>query len=315
MVKTDVLIVGGGPAGSACAWQLNRHNIPCLVLDRVDFPRNKPCAGWITPEVFRTLETRPEDYPLSLTHFNSFKISLCGLKFTLPTHQFAIRRVEFDAWLLERSGAQVHQHQVQHVKQVDDGFLVDDQYCAKFIIGAGGTHCPVRRDLFASGTQKHQDGLIITKEEEFTYPISDDRCHLWFFEGGLPGYAWYVPKANGYVNIGIGGSAARLHAKGQTLNEHWLMLVEKLDREKLVTGYPFHPQGYSYYLRRKKPALRRGNAFLVGDALGLATRDMGEGIGPAIHSGLLAANAIIHNVAYQVNDIPCYSTPSLLRLR
>ncbi|MGH8709796.1 MAG: FAD-dependent oxidoreductase, partial [Burkholderiales bacterium] len=45
----DVLIVGGGPAGSTCAWQLVRASFDVLVLDKHTFPRDKVCAGWITP--------------------------------------------------------------------------------------------------------------------------------------------------------------------------------------------------------------------------------------------------------------------------
>lgn len=315
MIETQVLIVGGGPAGAACAWQLQRHHIPCLILDRAVFPRIKPCAGWVTPQVFQLLGIQPEDYPHSLTHFNAFQISLRGLRFTLPTRQYAIRRVEFDAWLLERSGADVIQHQAQQVKHVEGGYLVDDRFSSRFIIGAGGTHCPVRRELFVQNTHAQQGRLIVTKEEEFPYPFSDNRCHLWFFEDGLPGYAWYVPKAGGYLNVGIGGSAARLRAKGQTLNKHWSQLIEKLERNNLVTGHSFQPLGYSYRLQSRSPQRQQGNAFLVGDALGLATRDMGEGIGPAIHSGILAAEAIVNKRLYQVKTIPRYSFPSILRLR
>ena len=58
-----------------------------------------------------------------------------------------------------------------------------------------------------------------------------------------------------------------------------------------------------------------GMPSLVGDALGLATLDMGEGIGPAIQSGQLAAEAIITGTAYSVDSIPRYSFPSLVGLR
>ncbi len=132
---------------------------------------------------------------------------------------------------------------------------------------------------------------------------------------GLPGYAWYVPKAEGYLNVGIGWSAARLRAKGQTLNEHCVRLVAHLDRSGLVRGHTFQPMGYSYYLRGRAPQGRRGNALLVGDALGLATRDMGEGITAVIHSGLLAVQVIVEQCCYTVSAIPRYSLPSLLRLR
>lgn len=315
MQTTTVIIVGSGPAGAACAWQLARHNIPCLILDKAVFPRVKPCAGWITPKVFQYLELQPEKYPHGLTNFTSFLISLRGLKFRLPTHQYAIRRVEFDTWLLERSGVEAQQHQVHQIEIKAGNFVVDNQYSANFIVGAGGTHCPVRRALFDIQSKKHKGSLIITKEEEFAYPYHDDRCHLWFFEDGLPGYAWYVPKADGYLNVGIGGNAAGLQARRQSLNAHWIRLVEKLDRSGLVNGHNFQPQGYSYTLRGKAPRVRQGNAFLVGDALGLATRDMGEGIGAAIHSGLLVADAIIYDQPYEISAIPRYSFPSIFRLQ
>ena len=70
-----------------------------------------------------------------------------------------------------------------------------------------------------------------------------------------------------------------------------------------------------FFLRQNMAEIRSGNAFLVGDALGLATLDMGEGIGPAIRSGQLAAEAIIHGTDYSVASIPRYSFPSLLGLR
>ena len=77
----------------------------------------------------------------------------------------------------------------------------------------------------------------------------------------------------------------------------------------------YKPAGHSYFLRQNLPEIRKGNAFLVGDALGLATLDMGEGIGPAIRSGQLAAEAIVQGKEYSVRSIPRYSVPSLVGLR
>ena len=55
MHSCDVLIVGGGPAGSTCAWQLVRAGLDVLVMDKHIFPRDKVCAGWITPAVIESL--------------------------------------------------------------------------------------------------------------------------------------------------------------------------------------------------------------------------------------------------------------------
>ena len=315
MIKTEVLIVGGGPAGSSCAWKLTQAGFNCLILDKANFPRQKPCAGWITPSVFKHLEITPEEYPHSLTKFSSFKISFRGFKFQLPTNQFAIRRLEFDHWLLQRSGARHFQHNVQKIEKDKESFIIDNAYQGEYLVGAGGTHCPVKKRFFNQGIRSGNKGLILAKEEEFLYPAKEPQCHLWFFENGLPGYAWFVPKTGGYVNVGIGASANGLQKHGKTLEYHWQSFVQKLDDIGLVENHEYKPLGYSYYRRHHRIETQRGKVFLVGDALGIATRDMAEGISPAVQSGLLAGNAIAAQNEYSIQSIPKYSFPSILGFR
>lgn len=314
MISTQVLIVGGGPAGAACAWQLKKHNISTLIIDRQHFPRYKPCAGWITPQVLNLLKINANDYPHPITHFSSFQIAIKKIHFTLPTHQFAIRRFEFDEWLLQRADTEIHQHQVKEIKQEQNQFILDDSFSAPYLVGAGGTFCPVRRNLFPLDTARKMN-QIVAMEEEFQYPTTDDRCHLWFLQNGLPGYSWYVPKSGGYVNIGIGGKAARLESLGVSIKDQWQMLVEKIDSLGLIRNHTYQPRGHSYYLAQKGSQIYRDGVYLIGDSAGLATKDMGEGIGPAIQSGILAANAIIKNMQYKTDSIPKYSFPSLLNFR
>ena len=123
------------------------------------------------------------------------------------------------------------------------------------------------------------------------------------FQDGLPGYAWYVHKANGYVNVGLGGMAEQLKHGGGHLRDYWRGFVAKLKRRGLVRYDDYDPKGYSYYIRDSVDVFSDRNAYIVGDAVGLATRDMCEGIGPAVRSSLLAAHSIVSGEPYSLVGI------------
>ncbi|MCK5793761.1 MAG: NAD(P)/FAD-dependent oxidoreductase, partial [Anaerolineales bacterium] len=288
MKHYQVIIVGGGPAGSACAAKLVKAGVDCLVLDKEKFPRQKLCAGWITPRVFADIGVNPDDYPHDLTEFPRLKIYFNGFPISLPGKQYAIRRIEFDDWLLKRSGVEVIQHEVKQIHQSKSGFSIDDRFRADYLIGAGGTYCPVHRNLFKDHSVR-TGAQIISLEEEYQGDMLDPFCRLWFFRNRLPGYAWYVPKTGGYINIGIGANAEVLKESGSTIQEHWNSFVDHLLGSGLVEQRHFKPGGYTYYLQGTGEYRLGDKIFLVGDSAGLATLDMGEGIGPAIRSGILAA--------------------------
>jgi flavin-dependent dehydrogenase len=312
MRSCDVLIVGGGPAGSSAAWKLRQAGADVLLLDREPFPRLKLCAGWITPEVVRELEMDLDSYPHRLLTFPRLRVHSGRLQLPVPCVQYSIRRFEFDAWLLERSGAPLEQHNVRHIAADGAHFVIDDRYRCRYLIGAGGTRCPVYRELFRELNPRARDLQIVTLEHEIRYDWRDGDCHLWFFEQGLPGYSWYVPKEHGWLNVGVGAIAERLKERGQDIRAHWQHLAATLEG-RLAPGAHYDPAGYSYYLRGRVDVVRRDNAFITGDAAGLATRDLGEGIGPAVRSGLRAAQAILAGTPYRLDDVTGLSVGSIAR--
>ncbi|MDX1404580.1 MAG: NAD(P)/FAD-dependent oxidoreductase [Woeseiaceae bacterium] len=303
MQLADAIVVGGGPAGSTCAWKLEQAGLDVLVLDREAFPRTKLCAGWVTPEAIADLELDPADYPLSFMTFEVLTLHWKALSKALSSRQHSIRRYEFDDFLLQRSGARVVRHKVRDIVRDGPDFVIDGEYRAKYLVGAAGTRCPVYRCLFHDRNPRSSVLQTATYEQEFAYDWQDPRCHLWFFDDGLPGYAWYVPKANGHINVGIGGMAKKLKAQGRNIREYWAKFVARLNERGLLNYTDFAPGGYSYYLRGDVDVVRDGNAFIAGDAVGLATRDMCEGIGPAVKSGILAAQAIVGGAEYSLDEL------------
>lgn len=307
MRTADAIVVGGGPGGSTCAWKLRQAGVDALVLDKATFPRTKLCAGWVTPEALDDLELDPGDYPHSLMTFDALRLHWKFLSIAPKTRQHSIRRYEFDEFLLNRSRAEVLEHKVRNIRADGPDYVIDETYRCRYLVGAGGTPCPVYRNLFHDSNPRASTSQIATLEQEFAYEWQDPTCHLWFFDDGLPGYAWYVPKAKGYINVGLGGIADRLKARGGHLRDYWGRFVGKLRRLGLVSYDDYRPTGYSYYLRGNVDTVRLGNAYLVGDAAGLATRDMGEGIGPAIQSGLRAARSIVDGADYSLAGIDEFS--------
>jgi len=312
MHELEVAIVGGGPAGSTCAWKLRQAGIDVAVLDRESFPRTKLCAGWITPKVVEDLEFDISAYPHSFMTFQHIEAHWWRTHVEFPCVQHSIRRWEFDQYLLERSGAPVHQHYVKHIAQENGAYVIDNKFRCRYLVGAAGTKCPVYREFFRAANPRARALQTVTYEHEFAYDWADGNCHLWFFGQRLPGYSWYVPKANGYLNVGIGGMAGKLKNRGGDIKNHWHHLIERLEQESMVRDVDYQPAGYSYYLRGNVDVVRNANAFIIGDAAGLATRDLCEGIGPAVESALLAADAIATGSNYSLDGVTHYSGKGLV---
>jgi flavin-dependent dehydrogenase len=318
MRHVETIIVGGGPAGSSCARHLFQQGRAVLVLDKARFPRLKLCAGWITAKVMRDLDFTADDYPHPIlkldirTHFFGLPFALNW--FPTPGPDFSIRRVEFDAWLLSRSGAEVVEHEARAIRRDGERYVIDDIYSCRYLVGAGGTLCPVRRALFPEGRMKSRQ--IVTLEKEFEYPSRGDLCHLYFVRRGLVGYAWVVPKGNGFVNVGIGGKAKYFRSSGTKIHDHFRAFVADLVQENRLdaaTAETLHETGHPYFLFTRSGEVKRDNCFLIGDSAGLASVDLGEGIGPAVESGLMAAREILGTGAYDKDAITVFSLSGFVR--
>ena len=171
MEACDILIVGGGPAGSTCARALTRAGFDVAILDKASFPRDKVCAGWITPQVIEELELDLEDYRRSrvLQPITSF---IAGLG-TYPAQRvsydrevsYGIRRCEFDDFLLRRAGVRVLDGTpVSSFRRAGSRWIVNEAIDTRVVIGAGGHFCPVARHLRGRADASQP---VVAKEAEF----------------------------------------------------------------------------------------------------------------------------------------------------
>src|SRR5215475_11851498 len=150
----DALVVGGGPAGSSAALRLRAAGLDVAVIDAARFPRDKPCAGWITPEVVSALELDVDEYRQGRTFqpITGFRTGRIGGPAVLTRYgrpvSFAIRRCEFDAYLLTRSAATLRVGAAAGRVERGGGIgIVGGEVRAPVLGGAGGHFCLVARLL------------------------------------------------------------------------------------------------------------------------------------------------------------------------
>ncbi len=300
METCDALIVGGGPAGSTCAWQLAQNGLDVLLLDKAIFPRDKVCAGWITPAVLQALQIDPMAYARGrlLEPISAFRTGLIAgteVETRYPdTVSYGIRRCEFDHYLLQRSAARLRLGQaLTSLERRGRQWIVNGSIATPMLIGAAGHFCPVARHL---GARPGADEAAVTaKEIEFQLsPAQIDACSArpgmaeLYFCADLKGYGWCLRKGD-YLNVGLGREGAR--GLAAQLKE-FCALLER--RGSIPPNMPdgFHGHAYLLYGRSPRKLVDDG-VLLIGDAAGLAYRESGEGIRPAVESGLMAAATVL----------------------
>jgi menaquinone-9 beta-reductase len=322
VTRCDAVVVGAGPAGSTCARLLRRAGWDVVVVDKASFPRDKVCAGWLTPGAFGLLELAPAEYRaagFTLEAITRFRTSVTGRPAVETIYDevvsYAVRRCEFDHFLLQRARARVVENfPARTFRRREDEWIVNESVAAPVVIGAGGHFCPVARYLRGGADagqpvvapDRHQP--VVAKEAEFRLPAADaaamtERSPELFFCRDLRGYAWCVRKGE-YLNVGIG----RRDPSG--FADHVRAFIDMLvARGTLAADCDLSWRGHAYFAAGvgARPIVGDG-MLLIGDAAGLAYPESGEGIAPAIESGVLAARTLIEaRGSYRMASLAGYS--------
>lgn len=301
MSKVDVLIVGGGPAGSSLAYSLAKSDLSIVIMDKEDFPRQKVCAGWVTPAVLQELEIDPKDYAKEnvLQSIYGFRVGQLGQKLVESQYpagepaSYGIRRFEFDDYLLRRCGAELMTGTAfDSMEKTNQGWLVNNSLEAKLVVGAGGHFCPVARAIGSKGVSElavaaKEVEFEMDAEQKFNCKIDEQKPEL-YFTPDLLGYGWIFRKGD-YLNIGLG------RVDKHRLSSHVEAFCSYLKEQgRIPQNMPAKLHGHAYLLYPHSiRSVIKDNVLLIGDAAGLAYQQSGEGIRPAVESAMLAAKVIM----------------------
>ena len=313
MASVAVVVVGGGPSGSAAAIVLARAGRDVVLVDKATFPRDKCCGDGLTAAALRELEwlgLRPESVPDWQVVDQAWVRGPSGrtVEFPMPADrgQYAVcaPRAQLDAALLDvarAEGVKVHDgHALTGAREVDGALELDvdglGTLATRFAIGADGMWSPLRKALGVASPGYLGEWHAFRQYFSGVGPAADG-LWVWFEPDLLPGYAWSFPLPGGRANVGFG-----IH-RGAGIATHDMkrMWPEILARPHIreVLGDGAQPEG----IHKAWPIPARvddtpltaggGRALLVGDAACATDPMTGEGIAQALLSGRWAAEAII----------------------
>ena len=291
--KTDVVIVGAGPAGSILAYHLAKAGVDVVLLDKAKFPRGKTCGGGIN---VRAQKLIPFDFsPVIESTITAISFT-CKFKapFTRRSPDplmFTVRRESFDDFLVrkaEEAGARFFGPNSFLALKPRDGFVEVETpagICsAAYVTGADGSQSSVAKKM---GVLQEVIYVLAIHSEAPTSIIPEwepDVIHIdW---GSIKrGYAYLFPKKY-FLSMGAGGIGI---PASKIKNYQRAFLATRWRKEQ---AFPFSAAGFLIPLRKNRSPVQKGRCLLVGDAAGLADPFSGEGIFYAVRSAQIAASVL-----------------------
>ena len=305
----DVVVVGGGPAGSSAACTIAKSGLSVLLIDKSEFPRDKCCGDGLTTMALRL----SEELGLNIWNLNNLEVvdeavihfpSGRREAFPLPKKGlFAVvaPRAEYDLALIDLARELMVDvrlgHKFSSINFDEERTFLNIEGIGEvetsFVVAADGAWSPVRRSLNLGEDQSRGEWLAFRQYISGVSPDSND-LHVWFEKDLLPGYAWSFPLPNGKANVGFGVLKSKHSSASETAQLARDLLSRKSISETLGGNIKLEGRQTAWPIpaRIDKQQLTSRSVIFVGDAAASTDVLTGEGIGQALLTGILAGKAI-----------------------
>ena len=313
----DVMVIGAGPGGSMAARKCAQAGLKTVIVERAaKLPRRKACGGLLVPECVAVIEREIGKVPTELYVTPPLRgFYSHGVKVEEADAMTILNpwRKDIDNWFTEnaiKAGAEIM------LGTLFTGFAVEKDRIvvslrregkeakeeAKVLIGADGSSSVVRQLLYPDINFSANLRRSYRPHYQGTIDIDLEWCHLWMGKEWGSVYAPLVPKGDMMI-LGSSGSA------GEDLKERAERFKEFLTRKYGFHGAFLFAEGCAdQHALAGEVLAGKGNVMLVGDAAGLI-REYGEGIFPALTSGLEAAKAAAQALASGRTAVEIFAEP------
>ena len=331
-IKTSVVIIGCGPAGISSSIFLAKAKIPHVILEKETYPRDKICGDGCSGKTVYVLKKANPGWVAEIFRDETRFLPSYGVKFVAPNNKFidilfsldkselphppgfTSKRWEFDQYLFSKIDPQhATVYQNSKISKIDSSaktvFFTDAQgkeYAVDYalLIGSDGDKGITRKHFLQDnevsktafvGLRAYYSGVADMHKENF--------IELHFLKNTLPGYFWIFPLPNGGANVGIGMESTLVRRKKTNLRDVMLKAIAEHPNIKdrfanaRLDGKIY---GWGLPMGVSKTQVSGNGFMLTGDAASLVDPFTGEGIGNALYSGMLAAEAAAN--ALMAND-------------